>query len=511
MDMDRAAASLLAARGGDAEVAGGLAFRTALKQARLDDSLDSLDRVDALLTQMRARLQPTPEQWDQASDRENFTLLLAFYLGSMVALHGGAAIRWYAYEDALAALPPEARPPEARWSRVVGVVGGALCVPLGVIEERLFDAAAGQMTCRAYVERLVARMQPGGPADENRRCQDFLRAMEGGQAPQGGLAFREAVQQLKLDTSLAGLERLDALLRQIRKQLAPDYDSFVNQADTQNFLRWVAFHVGTAIARSGQLAVKWMGYEELKAQVEDLQLQFETTSGCLLDGRLYFPLGLATEILFDPAPKRSLHGFAKGVLANASPPLVSILRAAAAAPAPAGDKANPDWETAAEQAGFLAAWGMFMASDGAAVAPTVLVPLRDGTTQMVDFSFYGDGAAAHQAAQDRLEKNPDKSAYQALVFDGFANLPSGRTDALTVDLRCYGGGLFSGRKALALKVACPYRNAKDAQGFAIFSPKVLECSAPKAQQAGLLRRFYQGVDRFKADGFAWDRHLDESI
>lgn len=511
MDMDRAAASLLAARGGDAEVAGGLAFRTALKQARLDDSLESLDRVDALLTQMRARLQPTPEQWDQASDRENFALLLAFYLGAMVAKFGATPIRWYAYEDALATLPPEARPPEARWSRVVGVVGGSVCVPLGVIEERLFADAEGQMTCRTYVERLAARLRPGGAADENRRSQDLLQAMQQGPAPAGGLAYREAVQQLGLDFSLASLERLDALLRQIRRQLAPDYDSFINQPDTQNFLRWAAFYVGTAIARSGQIAIKWMDFNELKAQVEDLQLQFETTSGCLLDGRLYFPLGLATEILFDPAPKRSLHGFAKGVLANASPPLVSILRAAVAAPAPAGEKANADWEAAAGQAGFLAAWGMFMARDGAAVAPTVLVPLRDGTTQMVDFSFYGDGAAANQAAQDRLEKNPDKSAYQALVFDGFANLASGRTDALTVDLRCYGRGLFSGRKALALKLACPYRNAKDAQGFAIFSPKVLECSAPKAQLAGLLRHFYQGVDRFKADGFSWDRHLDESI
>lgn len=509
MDMDRAAASLLAARGGTTEVAGGLAYRTALQQARLDDSLESLDRVDALLAQMRTRLQPTPEQWDQASDRENFTLLLAFYLGSMVAKHGDSPIRWYAYEDALTALPPEARPPEARWSRVVGVVGGAVCVPLGVIEERLFAGDEGQMTCRAYVERLAARVRPGGAADENRRGQELLQAMQQGPAPAGGLAYREAVQQLGLDFSVASLERLDALLRQIRKQVAPDYDSFVNQPDTQNFLRWAAFYIGTAVARSGQLAIKWMDFSELKAQVEDLQFQFETTSGCLLDGRLYFPLGLATEILFDPAPKRSLHGFAKGVLANASPPLVSIPRASATAPA--GEKVNPDWEAAADHAGFLLAWGMFTASDGSPVAPTVLVPLRDGTTQMVDFSFYGDGAAAHQGAQDRLEKNPDKSPYQALLYDGFANLPGGRTDALTVELRCYGGGLFSGRKALTLKVTGPYRSAQDAQGFAIHSPKLLECSAPKAQHAGLLRRFYQGIYRFQSGRFGWDRYLDESL
>lgn len=509
MDMDRAAAGLLAARGGDVDVAGGLAFRTALQQVRLDDTMESLDRVDALLAQIRAKLKPTPEQWDQASDRENFTLLLAFYLGSLVATHARAPIRWYSYEDALAALPAEARPPEARWSRVVGVVGGSICVPLGVIEERLFVDGDGQMTCKAYVERLVARLQPLGTADENRRCQEFLLAMGDGPQPAGGLAYREAVRQLGLDSTMASLERLDALLRQIRKQLTPNYDSFVNQPDTQNFLRWVAFYVGTTLARNGQLAIKWMGFAELKAQVEDLQLQFETTCGCLLDGRLYFPLGLATEILFDPAPKRSLHGFGKGILANASPPLVSIRRPDATETA--GEKGNADWEAAAAQAGFLAAWGMFMAQDGKAVAPMVLVPRPDGTTQMVDFSFYGDGEAALKAADERLEGNTEKAAYQAMLFDGYANLASGRTDALTIDLRCYGGGLFSGRKALTLKIACPYRNAADPRGFAIYSPKLLECSAPKAQQPALLRRFYQGIYRFKSDTFAWDRYLDESI
>ena len=176
-----------------------------------------------------------------------------------------------------------------------------------------------------------------------------------------------------------------------------------------------------------------------------------------------------------------------------------------------GEKGNADWEAAADQAGFLAAWGMFMAVDGSAVAPTVLVPQADGSTQMVDFRGYGDSESAHKAAIDRLEANPQKTAYQAMLFDGYANLASGRTDALTIDLRCYGGGLFSGRKALTLKIACPYRNARDARGFAIHSPKLLECSAPKAQQPALLRRFYQGIYRFKSDTFDWNRYLDESI
>lgn len=159
MDMEQKAAQLLAARGGDGAVTGGLALREALKQARLDDTLESLDRMQALLKHIRRQVKPTPEQWSEDSARENFLLLLAFHMGTLVAVHSLEPIRWMAYADAKRVLPPELCPEEARWSRVLGLLPRAICVPLGVVEDHLFNEPPG-MGCKAYVQRLLARASP---------------------------------------------------------------------------------------------------------------------------------------------------------------------------------------------------------------------------------------------------------------------------------------------------------------------------------------------------------------
>jgi hypothetical protein len=167
MDMEARARELLAARDGDTEVTGGLALRPALKQARLDDSMESLDRVQALLTQIRRQLKPDPAQWSTDPARENFLLLLAFHMGALVTRHGGEPVRWMAYADAVRALPEELRPPQASWSRVLGLMPNGICVPLGVLEDHLFNEAPG-MGCHDYVQRLVDRARmtaaPSAPA-----------------------------------------------------------------------------------------------------------------------------------------------------------------------------------------------------------------------------------------------------------------------------------------------------------------------------------------------------------
>jgi hypothetical protein len=163
MDMELKAGELLAARSGDGEVTGGLALRAALRQARLDDTLDSLDRMQALLTHIRHAVQPRRDQWSEDPARENFLLLLAFHMGSLVSLHRREAIRWMSYADAQRVLPPDLRPEPAPWSRVLGLMPRSICLPLGVLEEHLFSDKPS-IGCRAYVQRLVARAGPAAEA-----------------------------------------------------------------------------------------------------------------------------------------------------------------------------------------------------------------------------------------------------------------------------------------------------------------------------------------------------------
>jgi hypothetical protein len=142
----------------------------------------------------------------------------------------------------------------------------------------------------------------------------------------------------------------------------------------------------------------------------------------------------------------------------------------------------------------------------------VLAP-RDGYEgQLItDFAFYNTSESALEEAHRRIETNPGGVPFQVMSFDGYANLHTGRTDGLTIELRIYASGQYARQEALTMKIVCPYRNGTDAQGFAIYSPKLLECSAPAAMHAAIFKDFYLGLQKFKVNDFEWSRYLDERI
>lgn len=506
IDMQQKAQDFLAALGAGADIPGGLAFRGALQQAKLDYSMESLGRIDQLLSQVRSRFSPQRESWPSQPGADNFCSMLAFYLGAMISRQSKQPIRWYTREQAAPLMPADSPLPEASWSRLVGIIAASACVPLGVIEDALFGNSPG-MTCKAYVEERLAKLPKPPAEDENERCAQMLDAFFNDGGIIGGLAYREKLKLAQLDYSLSSLERLDRLLRSIRAETKPAYEEFVNNAGTQNFLRLVAFYIGMTTARAGTVAVKWLDFSEAKKDLPELEFQFETTSICLLGGRLYFPLGLVTEILLQPAPQRSLHAWAKDVLQVAPPPIPSILQSSVQS-----DLASPlddQWALAIRQAGFVAAWGMFAVEGGSTGAPTVFVPGEGEKGTFRDFKFYGSAESALAEANSLMETNPDNVPFQVMSFDGYANLHTGRTDALTIELRIYAGRQSSKQDAFTMRVACPYRNANDPKGFAIFSPKLLECSAATAMHSAIFKHFYLGIGKFKVKDFDWFKYLDE--
>ena len=513
-DMNQKAIALLAVLErpeAAAGLAGGLAFGKALQQARLDYSMDSLERVDGLLAKIKAKFASERAGWQLQPGVENFCLLIAFYLGEVISRQSNRPMQWYTQVQAAPMMPPDNPLPDERWARLVGVIAGSPCVPLGLIDDALVGDKAPAMTCKAYVERFVARTvnAPTPDMDENKRCADMLGAFFSDAPLYGGLAFREQLKQVQLDYSLSSLQRLDQLLRFLQPELKLPPGEFINDPPSQNFMRLAAFYIGMTVARLGQIPVKWLNFEQAKQAIGELEHQFETASVCLLGGRFYFPLGLVTEILLQPGAQRNIPAWAQQALQAAPPPMPSILRASLHA-----DVASPlpeALQTAVQQAGFVAAYGMFMVEGGSSGAPTVYAPTANGGGVFRDFSFYDDGDAAFKAAHSLMEDNPDQLRYQVMSFDGYANLHTGRTDALTIELRVYGGAPPSGQVVFRMVVICPYRNANDAAGFAIFSPKLVECTEGSAAHGAIFKHFYQGVASYKADTFNWFNCLDERI
>jgi|GEM_PF-2071629 len=510
MDPNRIAAAWLQALDRGERLPSEIAFGQELAQAGLDGTLESLDRIDRLLLRIRSSRAWTAQAWDRQSGGEAFLHFVCFYLGRVLERLCNIEVNWCTREQALELMPADKPLPQERWARLVGVVADSALVPLGLLEHLLFESSP-DMSCRQYVEGWAARARNRETdrqqsTDENARCSKLLAAMQGAdlEATQG-IAYRNEVQALRLDASIDSLKRLDSLLRVIRKRDQPSFGDFVNRRATQDFARWAACYAAMTAARHAKTSIKWLNYRELKELADELDFQFETSAGCILGGRLYLPLDLVTEILFHPQPQRSLRAWAQAVdeQTDSGMRMIPVPRRPERA---AADTANLLWDRAVHEAGMLAAWSMAVVSDGGMLAPQLLQPQGDDKNMIRDFSFYENAAEAQQVLDAQLEHNPDQLPFQVLTFDGFANLPTGRTDAVTIDLRCYGTGLLASDTVMSLKIACPYRSAKDPQGFAIDTPFLLESSVPADQQAALFDAFHRGIDAFRMEGFSWDRY-----
>ncbi len=508
IDLNEQAQIFLAALDQGGDVPGGLEFRRALQQSNLDYSLESLDRVEQLLNQIRTRQSPQREAWRVWPGAGNFCLVLAYYMGTVLSRQTNIPIRWCTRDQASTYMPSGMPIPAEDWARVVGVIGTTACVPLGLIEDKLFNEA-GEMTCRAYVERLASRMPGASAADENSRCEEMLEALRSDKEIKGGLKFRDQLKKIQPDDSLASLDRLEQLLKAIRTRLAPQYEAFVNGADTQNFLRLAAFYMGMTVARAGNMSVKWLDYQTARNELPDLEFGFETTSVCVLNGFVYFPLGLVTEILFHPTPQRTMADWVRDAMKNASAPRPSILRSSLLSTS--AIPLDPQIAAAVHRAGFMAAWGMHTAVTGSPSAPTLFVPGEGDTGTFSDFSFYSSQEEAFAVMDGQMHDNPQGVPFQIKSYDGYANLHTGRTDAITLELQIYPGKWAAAKQGLAMSITCPYRHASHPRGFAIYSPKLLECAAPLAWHDSIFQNFYLGVQHFKAEDFDWFKYLDEAV
>lgn len=141
MTMNQRSAYYLDALARNSEILGGLSFRNALAQSNLDYSVESLNRVDYLLDQIRTRYRPQYGDFLQLQANQNFLFLLCFYVGTVVSKNAKQEIKWLDYEEMLRALPENAAVfPQCFQTTITCILSrGGLFVPLSSICSRLFD------------------------------------------------------------------------------------------------------------------------------------------------------------------------------------------------------------------------------------------------------------------------------------------------------------------------------------------------------------------------------------
>ena len=143
----------------------GWMYAKALQQADLDYSLESLQRLDTLLAQIRERTKPTREALDSPRGR-NFASLVVFYVVEIVRRRTGADIAWHDRASALRVLPPGTPLPDTSATRLVAnaLDQGALFHPLGWLEAQVLPVGK-RVGVADYVASLVTQLERDGPAE----------------------------------------------------------------------------------------------------------------------------------------------------------------------------------------------------------------------------------------------------------------------------------------------------------------------------------------------------------
>jgi hypothetical protein len=129
----------------DQKVEGGFSFREELLALDLDFSLESLDRLDSFMDELRKTQQGREDEFMRDRANQNTLYLLGFYLGTVVATRTGARIDWFSF-DALLAVdagykimgPAFYSSAMCFFNRTPGCVGIDF-FPLNTITTRIFD------------------------------------------------------------------------------------------------------------------------------------------------------------------------------------------------------------------------------------------------------------------------------------------------------------------------------------------------------------------------------------
>jgi hypothetical protein len=153
----------------------------------------------------------------------------------------------------------------------------------------------------------------------------------------------------------------------------------------------------------------------------------------------------------------------------------------------------------ARMAGFFAAHGIWSVAEGGPLIPLLGYEDAVGSRGMVRFVADRDIADATLSAQAALRENTRGHRRAVLVHDGYAHLPTGRTDALVVEAVDHGGAGHT------LKVAVPYRP----EPFAVHRPEFLAVGG--GDRDGVAAAFFAGVDSHEPAAACWNAHVDESV
>jgi hypothetical protein len=145
----------------------------------------------------------------------------------------------------------------------------------------------------------------------NQMAQAYLQPLATRTPFPAQVAYGHLLGDARLNFSPDSLDYVDLLLDSIRKNERPDFATFVNKQENQNFLFVLCFYVGTVVAQKSGQRIAWLDYDQMLKAIPDNATMyprcFQTAATCILEKSGFFvPLSSICERLFEDPPGKSV-------------------------------------------------------------------------------------------------------------------------------------------------------------------------------------------------------------
>ncbi len=318
----------------------------------------------------------------------------------------------------------------------------------------------------------------------HQQVEKYLHAFEtaGAMPP---MAYQAEVKALDLNYSAESLARLDQFLVELRHRIKPSYAEIVEIPQLQQLVIFLGMYLATTIARVTHQSIKWYDYEGAKAHLRDPNYPetLGTLMTCMLGkGYHHLPIELICAILYEENSTESCVERLSFYRQHADA-LIPIPRSSLYSAVKARNEAEQAWFAALSVAGISAATAMFKIDRGSSLQPTLTI--LDHEDKKMQFVVMMDKSS--DTAVEEMKQNPRNLPFKVLAYDSYANLPTGRMDAITIHTQCYGDF------AATWIIVIPYRPASHPEGYAFYSPLFVSSSVGAEHNPMLMHAFYRAM------------------
>lgn len=440
-----------------------------LQKIDFDFSTKSLEILTNFLTQLQKKGFSTKKILTQTGGK-NFLLAIAVYLGEYVAKTTGINIIWCDYQTAVTEIASQNQQHgtdfqlvETFANSLLANIGGVYCQPLAVLEKTLVGENVLPNFITNMQQQIFQKNQVHLFDEPNLVAKHYLQKIATGKLLDNTVAFFDELQSVEFDFSQKSLEKIDNILENIqqKQQLTKnDYTNFIQQADFQYFCYLLGFYIGMTASKLSDIAVKWENFDNMQAIFdEDFDNCLEHRFVLLMENHYRTPMLIITNRLFGIAPNfpKTAVEFAK-ILHEQN---ADILHKFLLKPIEINHLAKA-WQQSVTLAVRLLDDAFQTVSAGKIFNPTLMYLQKNAQNSRYELQSWAiDNVNIEQAIDDLYT---DMALYQRNspivlgCYPMFANLPTGRQQAMTLEWRCQ-------NPDLSLQVIIPYQNIPD---FAIF-------------------------------------------